>query len=83
MANPVQALDAAILNHLRNHPRAHSLSSFVIRQLARHTDDCRDGRLPSRLIEPRMKALRLAGCWYWCPSRRYVVEPSLTEATDD
>ncbi len=51
------------------------MSSPYILRLAQHTDECRDGRLPNRVIEERMRQLRKAGRWFWCPSRRYVVEP--------
>ena len=75
MANPVVALDTAILHHLRHHPKAHPVSSPYIRDLARQTEQCRDGRLPCRVIDARMKALRKAGLQYWDRSRfRYVVQ---------
>ena len=74
MANAVVALDTAILNHLKAHPKAHPMSSPYIRRLAQHTDECRDGRLPNRVIEERMRQLRKEGRWSWCPSRRYVVQ---------
>ena len=75
MANSVEALDSAILNHLRDHPKAHPVSSPYIRDLARQTEQCRDGRLPCRVIDARMKALRKAGLQRW-DSRlfRYVVQ---------
>jgi len=75
MAHEVVALDAAILNHLRQHPKAHPVSSPEIRELARQTEQCRDGRLPCRVIDARMKALRDAGLQRWDRSRfRYVVQ---------
>jgi hypothetical protein len=75
MAHEVVALDAAILNHLRQHPKAHPVSSPEIRRLAAQTEQCRDGRLPCRVIDARMKALRDAGLQRWDRSRfRYVVQ---------
>jgi hypothetical protein len=75
MAHEVVALDAAILNHLRQHPKAHPVSSPDIRRLAAQTEQCRDGRLPCRVIDARMKALRDAGLQRWDRSRfRYVVQ---------
>jgi len=75
MANPLEALDTAILNHLRKHPKAHPMSCPHIRKLAAQTQECQDGRLPNRVIEARMKALRAAGQVAWNMSRmRYVVE---------
>ena len=75
MAHEVVALDAAILNHLRQHPKAHPVSSPEIRKLAAQTEQCRDGRLPCRVIDARMKALREAGLQRWDRSRfRYVVQ---------
>jgi hypothetical protein len=51
------------------------VSSPYIRNLARQTEQCRDGRLPCRVIDARMKALREAGLQYWDRSRfRYVVQ---------
>ena len=74
MANAVEALDTAILNHLRQYPKAHPVSSPDIRKLAAQTEQCRDGRLPCRVIDARMKALRDAGLQRWDRSRfRYVV----------
>ena len=75
MANAVEALDTAILNHLRAHPKAHPVSCPDIRKLAAQTEQCRDGRLPCRVIDSRMKALREAGLQRWDRSRfRYVVQ---------
>jgi hypothetical protein len=74
MANPKEALDTAILNHLAMHPRAHPLSSPGIHKLARLTQECQDGQLSGRVIEARMKALRSAGQCQWdTRRRRYVV----------
>ena len=75
MANAVVALDTAILNHLRQHLKAHPVSCPHIRKLARQTDECQDGRLPCRVIEARIKALRTQGRLDWNRSRcRWVVQ---------
>ena len=72
MTDAVATLDAAILDHLRQHPKAHPMSSPEICKLAALTAT---GRLPYRIIEARMRVLRLAGSYVWCKSRqRYVVE---------
>jgi hypothetical protein len=50
------------------------MSSPTINKLARQTQECQDGRLPCKVIEARMKALRAAGRYEWRGNRqRYVV----------
>jgi hypothetical protein len=70
----VQALDAAILQHIRAHPKAHPMSSPSVRRLAALTEPCLDGQIPCRVIERRMKAIRGAGKIAWDRSKgRYKV----------
>jgi hypothetical protein len=51
------------------------MSSPHIRNLARQTPECLDGRQPCKVIEGRMKVLSRAGRIRWAGGRqRYVVE---------
>lgn len=70
----IDAIDEAILVHLREHPRAYPQSCPDIRRLARGLLDSQPQRIDVKLIEARMKALRDTGRIRWQRAeKRYLI----------
>lgn len=70
----IDILDAAILRHMQEHPQVSPGRSPDVRRLAAAADYKCISRDQLRVIELRMKALRDAARYRWCPlGKRYEV----------